>query len=65
MKYAENIQHHFPDCADISGKRIMLKADSRPGTGRSNKEFLAWCRARGIIVYPGFPSTTAVLQEMD
>ena len=41
----------------------MLKVNSGPG--RSNKEFLAWCCARGIIVYPGVPNTTAVLQEMD
>jgi hypothetical protein len=63
MKYVENIRHIFPDCADISDKRIMLKVDSGPG--RSNKELLAWCRARGIIVYPGVPNTTAVSQEMD
>jgi hypothetical protein len=62
-KYVENIRHIFPDFADISGKRIMLKVDSGPG--RSNKEFLAWCHARGIIVYPGAPNTTAVLQETD
>jgi hypothetical protein len=61
-KYVLNIRHICPDCADIHGKRIMLKVDSGPG--RSNKEFLAWCRARGIIVYPGVPNTTAVLQEM-
>jgi hypothetical protein len=62
-KYVENIRHNFPDCADISGGRIMLKVDSGPG--RSDKEFLAWCRARGIIVYPGVSNTTAVSQEMD
>jgi hypothetical protein len=63
MKYVENIRHIVTDCADISGKRIMLKVDSGPG--RSDKEFLAWCRARGIIIYPGVPNTTAVSQEMD
>jgi hypothetical protein len=41
----------------------MLKVDSGPR--RSDKEFLAWCRACGIIVYPGAPNTTAVSQEMD
>jgi hypothetical protein len=51
-KYVLNIRHIFPDCADVGGKRIMLKVDSGPG--RSHKEFLAWCRARGIIVYPGY-----------
>jgi hypothetical protein len=62
-KYVENIRHIFPDCANISGRRIMLKIDSGPG--RSDKEFLAWCRARGIIVYPGVPNVTAVSQEME
>ena len=62
-KYVENIRHIFPDCADISGKRIMLKVDSVPS--RSDKEFLAWYHTRGIIVYPGVPNTTVVLQEMD
>jgi hypothetical protein len=40
-----------------------LKVDSGPG--RSDKEFLAWCHAQGIIVYLGVPNTTAALQEMD
>jgi hypothetical protein len=62
-KYALNIRHIFPDCADIDGKRIMLKVDSGPG--RSDKEFLAWCRTGGIIVCPGVPNTAAVSQEMD
>jgi hypothetical protein len=62
-KYVLNIRHIFPDCADIDGKRIMLKVDSGPG--RSDKEFLAWCHAQGIIVYLGVPNTTAALQEMD
>jgi hypothetical protein len=62
-KYVLNIRHIFPDCAYIDGKRIMLKVDSGPG--RSDKEFLAWCHAQGIIVYLGVPNTTAALQEMD
>jgi hypothetical protein len=41
----------------------MLKVNSGPG--RSDKEFLAWCRARGIIVYLGVPNTTAIEQDMD
>jgi hypothetical protein len=28
-------------------------------------DFLAWCRARGIIVCPGVPNTAAVSQELD
>jgi hypothetical protein len=62
MKYVENIQLIFPDCANINGKGIMLKVDSGPG--RSNKEFLAWCHAQGIIVYLGVLNTMAVSQEM-
>ena len=63
MKYLENIRHILPECADISDKRIMLKVDSGPD--RSDKKFLAWCRALGITFYPCVPNTTIVLQEMD
>ena len=63
MKYLENIRHILPECADISDKRIMLKVDSGPD--RSDKKFLAWCRALGITFYTCVPNTTIVLQEMD
>ena len=63
MKYVENIGHIFPECADIIGKRIILKVDSVPV--RSDKEFLDWCRACWIIVEPGVTKTTSVLQEID
>ena len=63
MKYAENIRHILRDCADTSGKCIMLKVDLGPG--RYNNKFLDWCRARWIIFYFGVLNTTAVLQEMD
>ena len=63
MKYVEKIWHILPDCVDISGNHIALKVNSGPD--RSNKKFLAWCRACGIIVYPGVPNTTAFSQEMD
>ena len=62
MKYVENIGHIFPECADIIGKRIMLKVDSVPV--RSDKEFLDWCGARWIIVETGVTKTTSVLQEI-
>ena len=63
MKYVENIGHILTECADIIGKRIMLKVDSVPV--RSDKEFLDWFRARWIIVEPGVTKTTSVLQEID
>ena len=40
MKYVENIRFFFRDYADISGKRIILKFNLRPG--RSDKVFLYW-----------------------
>jgi hypothetical protein len=46
MKYVKNIRYIFPDCADISGKRIMLKVDSGPG--RSNKE--SWLGAVRVVL---------------
>jgi hypothetical protein len=42
----------------------MLKVNWKL-VGPASKESLAWCHACGIIVYLGFPNTTAVSQEID
>ena len=53
----------YPDIADISGKRVIVKADHGPG--RSNIDLLARLCARGIYLFPSVPNTSSVSQEMD
>mmetsp|Transcript_13382 Transcript_13382/g.31511 ORF Transcript_13382/g.31511 Transcript_13382/m.31511 type:complete len:575 (+) Transcript_13382:842-2566(+) len=59
----KNIIRLFPDAADVSGSRVILKCDGGPG--RDNQTLLAALRVKGIYLYPCVPNTTAVTQETD
>ena len=52
----------YPDAADIPGKRVIIKVDSRQS--RKNIEMLAELRARGFYLYSGVPNTTSISQEV-
>jgi len=43
-----------PDIADVPGKRVFMKADSRPGHMNINK--LAKLRLKGMCLMPGAPN---------
>jgi len=58
-----NILRLYPDAADISGHKVILKCDGGPG--RFNETLLGTLRARGFYLYPCVPNTTAITQETD
>jgi hypothetical protein len=58
-----NVAPLWPDLANVTGKRVMLKADSGPG--RMGTEFLAESAALGMYFFPGLPNATEIGQEMD
>ena len=52
----------YPDIANVSGKRVLLKSDGGPG--RTDLEYLSQSNLDGLIHAPGLPNGTK-FQELD
>ena len=60
--YYEVIRMMYPDIANVSGKRVLLKSDGGPG--RTDLEYLSQSNLDGLIHAPGLPNGTK-FQELD